>query len=306
MHISVSIVGFRNKFDIVRCLDALSRSTYRDFEVVICENGGQNAYLELVAAIPGALVGGQAVRVVKAPGNLGFAGGVNACLAQTPDADGWWLLNPDTEPDEGVLSAMVDRLNKGDCEAVGCSIFLPNGKMQSYGCSWRGWSARGVMIGYGVSVGEAVDASFVERSQSFLSGASMLIGRQFLEAVGPMREEYFLYCEEVEWCLRAVSRGMRLGFSAGGRVLHHHGTTTGAGLSVRDRPRIAVYLGERNRLLLTRDCFGMRFPIVALVALGLLTLRCARYSAWRHFGYGLAGWWAGIRGERGPPNWLPA
>ncbi len=306
MHISVSIVGFRNKSDIVRCLDALSRSKHRDFEVVICENGGQNAYRELVDAVPATLIGGQAVKVVEAPGNLGFAGGVNACLAQTPEADGWWLLNPDTEPDEGVLLGMVDRLNEGDCEAVGCSIFLPNGKIQSYGCRWRGWLARGVMIGDGVNVGETVDASFVERSQSFISGASMLIGRRFLEAVGPMREEYFLYCEEVEWCLRAVSRGMRLGFSAYGRVLHHHGTTTGAGRGVRDRPRIVVYLSERNRLLLTRDCFGARFPIAALAALGQLVLRCAPRGAWRHFGYGLAGWWAGIRGERGPPNWLPA
>ncbi len=305
MHIVVSIVGFRNSSDIANCLEALSRSTYQDFEVLICENGGRDAYVDLLAAIPTTLTGGQMVKVIPAPNNLGFAGGINVCLAQTPEADGWWLLNPDTEPGEGALSAMVERLARGDCEAVGCTVFLPNGKIQSHGCRWLGWLARGVLIGDGEGADEAVDASFVERTQSFISGASMLIGRRFLEVVGPMREEYFLYCEEVEWCLRALSKGMRLGFSPGARVLHHHGTTTGAGRAVRDRPRTMVYLSERNRLLLTRDCFGIRFPYVALATFAQLILRCAPRGAWRHFGYGFAGWWAGIRDERGAPRWIP-
>ena len=305
MHIAVSIVGFRNLADILCCLDSLSRSTYTDFEVVICENGGQSAYRDLVAVVPAALALGQKVTVVSAPNNLGFAGGVNVCLAQTPDADGWWLLNPDTEPDERALAEMVDRLAKGDCEAVGCTVFLPGGKIQSHGGRWLGWSARGVLIGDGAALGDAVDASLVERTQSFISGASMLIGRRFLEVVGPMREDYFLYCEEVEWCLRALSKGMRLGFSPGGRVLHHHGTTTGAGEAVRDQPRMVVYFGERNRLLLTRDCFKGRFPFVALAALAHLSIRCIPRGAWRHLSYGLAGWWAGVRGERGAPSWIP-
>ena len=41
-----------------------------------------------------------------------------------------------------------------------------------------------------------------------LLGASV-VGRAMLDAVGPMRDDYFLYCEEVEWCLRAKAAGLR-------------------------------------------------------------------------------------------------
>ena len=44
MRVAVCIVGFRNAADIANCLTALSASAHRDFQVVICENGGQAAF----------------------------------------------------------------------------------------------------------------------------------------------------------------------------------------------------------------------------------------------------------------------
>ena len=87
MHVTVAIVGFNNSADIVRCLTALGRSTYRDFGVVICENGGPAAFAELISVLPSTLDGGQLVRAVLAPGNLGYAGGVNRCLVESPASD---------------------------------------------------------------------------------------------------------------------------------------------------------------------------------------------------------------------------
>lgn len=304
MHVAVSIVGFRNADDIARCLEALEAGTYADFEVVICENGGPEAHAALALAVPARLRGGQGVEVVLAPGNLGFAGGVNLCLARAPAADAWWVLNPDTRPEPGALAAAVERLVAGDCDAVGGALYRPNGRIQAYGGLWRPWLARAVSIGIGRRLGEAVDAAAVERAQTFLNGAAMLIGRRFLDLTGPMREDYFLYCEEVEWCLRALERGARLGFAPSSLVLHEQGTTTGAGGHPARAPRMPTYLAERNRILVTRDRYPRRVALVSVAALGVLVLRCARHRAWRQLGYGLAGWWAGIRDERGPPRWI--
>ena len=87
MHVAVCIVTFRNVDYIVVCLNALARSTYADFEVVICENGGPEAFERMAAAIPAKLPGGQPVRAVLSAGNLGYAAGVNRCLREAPDAD---------------------------------------------------------------------------------------------------------------------------------------------------------------------------------------------------------------------------
>ena len=106
MHVSVAIVGFRNVDDILRCLAALETATHKDFEVIICENGGPAAFDALKARAPSVLAGGQTVRCVLASGNLGYAGGVNVCLAETPQADAWWVLNPDTAPSPTSLALL--------------------------------------------------------------------------------------------------------------------------------------------------------------------------------------------------------
>src|SRR3546814_14748968 len=103
LHVAIVIVGFRNLPDIQRCLGALEASTYRDFEILICENGGDQAFSELVHALPSALPGGQPIRAVQAPGKLGYAGGVNIGMTE-PGEEGrqvgnecgrrcrsWWL-----------------------------------------------------------------------------------------------------------------------------------------------------------------------------------------------------------------------
>lgn len=301
MHVAILIVGYRNADDVAACLAALEPSDYRDFSVFVCENGGPEAFARLTAAAPQVLPGGQRVVLHQAAGNLGYAGGVNEGLKHTPDADAWWILNPDTKPDSSALRLMIARLKSGDCEAVGCTLYRPGGEIQSYGGRWRPWLARAESLGNGRRLETPVDGAEIERRQSYLNGASMLVSRRFVETVGPMREDYFLYAEESEWFLRAARHGMRMGFAPDARVMHAHGTTTGANAQIKGRPRLPIYLDERNRMLLTRDLFPARLPVAAMAALLQLVLRYARRGAWKQFGYGVSGWAAGLRNERGPP-----
>lgn len=304
MRVSVVIVGFRNASDVLACLEALSNSTYPDFDVVICENGGEEAFLQLRSVLPISLRGGQDVRAFARPDNPGYAGGVNACIAAAPGADAWWILNPDTEPTADAMGLMVARLAQGDCHAVGGSICRSADEVQSHGGRWRAWLARAEAIGVGDQATSLPDPEFVERLQNYISGASLMVGPRFLQVVGPMREDYFLYGEEVEWCLRGIQRGMRLGFASGARVLHHAGATTGSAEDIRRRSRLPIYLDERNKMLITRDRFANRLLIAAAAAFLLILLRFARRGAWNQTGYAIKGWWAGLNNRRGKPAWV--
>jgi GT2 family glycosyltransferase len=304
MHVAICIVGFRNPHDIVGCLAALGGSTYADFEVVICENGGAEAFAALAKAVPGKLPGGQSVRVVDAQGNPGYAGGTNLCMAAAPDADAWWVLNPDTVPDPAALTHLCARLAKGGCAAVGGTIHDAGGRVESRGGRWNAWLARAVSVDNGLRLGDPPGASASAEQVNYLSGASMLVGRAFVERVGVMREDYFLYAEEVEWCLRGVQAGLKLGLAADANVLHRQGTSTGSVHDVRSRGRMPVYLDERNKILLTRDRYPGRLLLASGASFLLLFLRFARRGAWAQLGYGLSGWLAGMRDERGPPPWL--
>jgi len=302
MHVAIAIVGFRNAGDILTCLGALATATYPHFEVVICENGGEESYQSLVKALPAKLPGGQPTRIICAADNLGYAAGVNVCLRATVDADAWWILNPDTVPDSRALEFLVQRLRVGDCEVVGGVLYGCDHRVQTLGGRWLPWLARAEAIGKGVPVDES-GIEDVERLIDFVSGASMLVSRRFVDTVGPMREDYFLYCEEVEWCVRARSVGMRLGFADRARVMHNQGSSTGSGLRVSERPKLQIYLDERNKLLLTADRFPKRMAIAAIAALFLILLRYGMQGTAQQVGIALRGWWAGLKGERGRPNW---
>lgn len=304
MHVSIAIVAFRNAHEIAGCLEGLARSTHHDFDIVICENGGPQAYQELQAAIPPALPGGQAVETILAPGNLGYAGGVNLCMRARPDVDAWWVVNPDTIPDPAALAALIARLNRGDCAAVGGVLHDVHGRVQAYGGRWHAALARAESIGNGATLANRPDSAAIERQMNYLLGASMLIGRAFVDKVGLMREDYFLYAEEVEWCLRGVAAGLKLGFAADALVCHDQGGTTGSNETHRSRPRMPIYLDERNKLNVVRDTTPVRLPVAAIASFAFAFLRYGRRGAWRQWGYALAGWSAGLRNQRGVPPWM--
>ena len=52
MKVAVCIVGFRNAADVLRCVESLAGSTFQDFQVVVCENGGASAFEALASQMP--------------------------------------------------------------------------------------------------------------------------------------------------------------------------------------------------------------------------------------------------------------
>ena len=300
----VIIVSYNSVNDIGRCFVALSASAFTQFRVIVNENGGSEAYAALRQALPAQLIGGQRVEIVRAPSNLGYAGGINFALRHAQPADAYWILNPDAEPGPDALADLVERLEQGDCGAVGHDLVLPSGKLASRaGGQWRAWSARAISIDHGSDPGLSVGAAVLEAKLDYLVGASILVSQGFLDRVGHMREDYFLYCEEIEWCLRAKLLGEKLGYAQDAEVLHRHGTSTGGGGALKYRSKLAVYLNARNRILLTRDRFPKLLPAALVLSAFHIILISCRAGAWRQLMFGLSGWWAGVKNERDRPVW---
>lgn len=304
-HIVVCVVSFRNPDDVVNCLAALARQTFRDFEVVVCENGGSEAYAKLATIVPDQLESGQRVTLIADHSNPGYAGGINRCMAARQGYAAYWILNPDTVPKPTALAAMMMVLESGAGDAVGGPIVLPTGILQTCGGKWRNWIAYSTAIAKGVPLADCPPPEAVERSLSFISGASLLASRHFIETAGPMREDYFLYGEEVEWCLRAAAKGLRLRFCIDAAVLHYQGTTTGSSEDISQQGRLPIFCDERNRILTLRDTAPPLMVVIGVVgALLLIGWRYGRRLAWRSMGNALAGWWDGVCNRRGKPGWL--
>ena len=71
-----------------------------------------------------------------------------------------------------------------------------------------------------------------------------------------MEESYFLYAEEVDWCLRARQAGWRLLYSPGSLIWHKGGQSLGYSSPAHD------YYSLRSMLMLIRRFYPGLLPVV--------------------------------------------
>jgi N-acetylglucosaminyl-diphospho-decaprenol L-rhamnosyltransferase len=330
----VAIVSTNDIHNILGCLTSLTASTHRNFWIVICENGGPEAFdrarkslaeadfihehkvqrrdLSSVGWTQGHVhfylaEGRQPVTLLKSAKNLGYAGGVNACItaaANTP-WDAVWVLNPDTFPEPKALAALVRHQKEGNYGMVGSRlVFVASGLVQAWG-GWRWFPllGEGRPLGYKQSADTMPDIADIERRMAFISGASMYVTRAYVETIGMMDEEFFVYNEDVDWCQRRGA--FRLGYAHDSLVRHIHGATAGASSTHKpSRSRFNTYLTERNRILLARKRFGAKWPLFAAIALLQTSEHLVRVGSFRQFSFAVEGWWAGVRGETGAPGFM--
>jgi GT2 family glycosyltransferase len=107
---------------------------------------------------------------------------------------------------------------------------------------------------------------------NYVEGASMLVSRSFLDEIGLMCEDYFLYFEEADWATRAKDR-FNLGYAPKSIVYHKVGACVGTSSNPLKKSYTCDYFNIRNRLLFTRRFYPAALPTVWLVISGALALR---------------------------------
>jgi hypothetical protein len=111
-----------------------------------------------------------------------------------------------------------------------------------------------------------VRAESIEKEMSYVSGASMLVSKRFLETVGLMEESYFLYFEEIDWAQRAAGR-FKFVYAPGSIVYHKEGGAIGSSGSGRRRSPQSFFWLTRSRLLFTAKYHPEAVPSVTLYSL---------------------------------------
>ena len=330
-HVVIAIVATDEAKNIVGCLGSLNNSSYRDFSVIVCENGGLDAFdrdvkevakLDGMTAAPddGSVSSGQAesrrfhfgadrrlVTILRSRENRGYSGGVNACIAAAGvDWDFIWVLNPDTFPEADALGALVRRQAEGGYGIVGSRlVFVASGLVQLWG-GLKWWPLLGRCRSLGVNQPSAVtpNVADVEANLDVVAGTSMFVSKDYIETIGVMDEDFFVYYEDTEWSLR---RGrFRLGYAHDSIVHHVAGATSGSGGPRPKRSRFSIYLSERNRILIAKKLSPAIWPLHAFLALLQTVEFLVRFHSFRSFQIALSGWWAGVNGETGMPGFMRA
>lgn len=206
--------------------------------------------------------------------NLGFAGGVNVGIQysiQDPECDLVWLLNNDTVVTPLALSKLVARMTSdeeiGICGSTLLYYDYPNRVQALGGATYYKCIAYAKHIGAHSEDFRNSDSSVIEKEMSYIVGASMMVATKVINDIGLLNQDYFLYCEEIDYCLRAKNK-YKLGYSPESIVFHKEGASTGgSSRGKKEKSLTSLYYAVRSRILFTSENFPLCLPSVYLVTL---------------------------------------
>lgn len=177
----------------------------------------------------------QPFREMALPKNIGFARANNVALHEAM-GDILLLLNPDTEPKPGSLTALVEFFAAHPrAGIVGGKLLYPDGHLQRSVRKFPSlavlalllsrlarffpeipWYRRYEMTDFAYDRDARVDQ---------VMGACFAIRRPVMDQVGELDEGYWIWFEEVDYCRRAKQRGWESWFTPSVQVIHHHATS---------------------------------------------------------------------------------
>ena len=227
------------------------------------------------------------VQLLPQQHNLGFAAGNNAAirwlLSQGMMPDFLMLLNPDTLVHPGSLSRLVCFLDEHpETGIVGAQLLDQNQVLQSSARRFPSALSEldeGARLGLlsGVLDRWRVSLPLAERAHQcdWVSGAAMMVRWKVFEEIGLMDEGYFLYFEELDFCLRAKSAGWQIWLEPTARITHLEGKATGI-KQVRRR-RESYWYDSRRRYFIKHHGVGRLIVADMLWVFGRLTLLFRAY-----------------------------
>ncbi|HEV2999674.1 MAG TPA: glycosyltransferase family 2 protein [Solirubrobacteraceae bacterium] len=242
------IVPYRCRALVVRCLESLREHplTRGEHVVHVVDNASGDGTVEAIGRdFPD-------VRLRALPHNAGFAHANNLVLREAT-APYVLLLNPDTEIRDGTLDHMIDLMESDPSIGMsGCRLVQPDGTFDH--AAKRSFpdpvSALAHFAGIGRRRGAAERLSRYRAPHvdehgfgdvDAVNGAFMLVRRQALRDVGLLDEGYWLYMEDLDWCLRMHRAGWRIVYDGRVSAVHVKGGTSGQHRALR--PNVAFHRG---------------------------------------------------------------
>ncbi|KAA0233264.1 MAG: hypothetical protein JJLCMIEE_02317 [Acidimicrobiales bacterium] len=259
---SVIVVSHNTAELLGRCLSSVAAAArHTEVEIIVVDNASSDGSAELVDRdFPDA-------RLIAVGENLGFARAVNLAVAS---AVGRYLLllNPDAILHPDTIDNLVSFAEANRARSVlGGRAFEPDGTPDPR-AGWAlptPWSL--LCFGTGLSTAFARSATFDPEAApattsgevtevGAVSGALLFVRHDLWDEVGGFDPDYFMYSEDIDFCLRARSFGCRPA------VVPHAGITHAAGASSTAPAKMVLVMKGKATYLRKhwagpRLCFGL-------------------------------------------------
>lgn len=233
MKIAVIILNYNSLSDTLECLDSLRKSTSKnELKIYVVDNnsidGSQNTLKKL-----------KNIEYIQNERNLGFSGGNNIAIksALKDNCDLIVLLNSDTIVSPNLLLNLASTSKRADISSP--KIFFAKGhefhknryKQEDLGkVIWYAGGEINWANIYGKHIGvDQVDSRKFNKeiSTEYATGACIAIKKEVFEEIGLFDDKYFLYLEDMDFCIRAKKHGFKIKFDPNGHVWHKNAKSVG-------------------------------------------------------------------------------
>lgn len=238
--IYIILVNYNGYKDTIECVNSLKKVNYKNYRIVIVDNASSNNSLGILKQKINDCI------IIESKENLGFAGGNNLGIKYALDhnADYIMFLNNDTLVNNDFLNNMIMSFTKDNkVGLVGCKIMhYPAKNIIWYGGGYIDWFK---FIGTHCGMGQIDKGQCdTEKEIDFMTGCCMLIKKEVFEKVGFLSEDYFMYFEDVDFCVNIKNFGYKIWYNPKAIIYHKVGLSSGG-----EESPFSIKWGTRNRIL---------------------------------------------------------
>lgn len=211
---SVIIPNWNGKHLLDDCLTSLKRQTFRDFEVIVVDNGSTDGSVEYLKDKY------SWTKVVMLDKNYGFAKAINKGVLESI-GEYVIFLNNDTAVDKDWIRELIKCISKRkDAISINSKIlnFFDHKKIDGVGIEIN-------EVGQARSIGwEQKDTGQYNREMEIFgaTGGASLFRKDIFLKVGMFDENYFMYSEEVDLAFRTHFLGYKSFYCPSAVVYHKH------------------------------------------------------------------------------------
>jgi len=249
--VSVIVLTWNHKEELDMCLNSLKKQSYKNFEVIVVDNGSTDGCQELVRKKY------KGFKLIENHKNLGFAEGNNVGIRE---AKGEYIvvLNNDIEADKDWLKEYVKEAEK-------------HPETGSFTCKLLFYDRPDVINSIGHKIfwdGTCVDEGFDEKDKGQYGKVREVFGapggisfyrREALEEVKEGKDYYdsdfFLYSEDLDLGFRLQWRGWKCLYVPKAKLYHKHGSTC------KTIPNITLYHYIQNKVYVMIKNYPLRLLI---------------------------------------------
>jgi GT2 family glycosyltransferase len=278
MRLLIVIVNYRTASLTIDCLRSLADElpSIEGTRVIITDNASGDESVEQIGTAIHTNNWQAWAEFMPLGRNGGFAYGNNAGIgaalkSEAPPAY-VLLLNPDTVARPGAIRALLDFMDEHPGVGIaGSRLENPDGTPQRSAFRFPSVlseleSGLRMRLISKLLSNRLVAPPVSDRAgpTDWIAGASMIVRREVFDAIGLMDERYFMYFEEVDFCLRARRAGWPCWYVPGSRIVHLVGQSSGVTDVKKARNRRPAYWFASRRWFFVKNYGRLRTMLADL------------------------------------------